>query len=205
MPATRILLLRHGQSEWNALGRWQGQADPPLSAVGRQQAFAAARAVGVVDAVVASDLERARDTALIIAESIGVGPVVLEPALRERHAGEWSGLTRVEIAAGWPGFLDDGRRPSGWEPDADLVRRVVPALGRIAALAPGGVVLAVTHGGVVYALEAHLGITDGGHLANVAGRAVDLRIDPDGDRLTAGDRVLLVDPGEVPVTVPREI
>ncbi len=59
MPS-RLLLVRHGQSEWNAAGRWQGQADPPLTDLGRAQARAAARAIGGVDAVFASDLQRAR-------------------------------------------------------------------------------------------------------------------------------------------------
>src|SRR5687767_11323336 len=96
MP-TRVLLVRHGQSEWNATGRWQGQADPPLTDLGRRQARSAAAALGTVDAVFASDLQRASETALIIAGELGVGPVVVDPDLRERDAGEWSGLTRVEI------------------------------------------------------------------------------------------------------------
>src|SRR3546814_7398309 len=74
----RVLLVRHGQSEWNATGRWQGQADPPLTDLGRAQAHHAARSLGVVDAIVASDLQRAADTALIISGALGVGPVVLE-------------------------------------------------------------------------------------------------------------------------------
>ena len=103
---TRVLLIRHGQSEWNADGRWQGQADPPLTDLGRHQALHAARNLGTVDAIVASDLQRASETALIIADALGVGPVVLEPGLRERDAGEWSGLTRAEIERDWPGYLD---------------------------------------------------------------------------------------------------
>lgn len=102
---TRLLLIRHGQSEWNADGRWQGQADPPLTDLGRAQARHAARSLGVVDAIVASDLQRAAETAAIIAEELGVGPLVLEPGLRERDAGEWSGLTRAEIERDWPGYL----------------------------------------------------------------------------------------------------
>lgn len=201
MAATSILLLRHGQSEWNAMGRWQGQADPPLSPVGRAQAVAASRSVGVLDAIVASDLARAWDTALVIADAVGVGPVVLDAALRERDAGEWSGLTRAEIHDGWPGYLDGGGRPPGWESDDALLARVLPALTRIAALAPGGTVLAVTHGGVVYALEAHLGLPGAGRLANVAGRTVHV----DGGRVTPGERVLLVDGDDAPVTVPGAI
>src|SRR4249919_1885580 len=96
---TRVLLARHGQSEWNSAGRWQGQADPPLSALGRKQAIHAAERIGAVDAIIASDLQRAAETAFIIAEAIGVGPVITEPQLRERNVGEWSGLTRDEIEA----------------------------------------------------------------------------------------------------------
>ncbi len=103
---TRLLLIRHGQSEWNADGRWQGQADPPLTDLGRHQARHAARNLGGGEAIVASDLQRASATALIISAELGVGPVVLEPDLRERDAGEWSGLTRVEIERDWPGYLD---------------------------------------------------------------------------------------------------
>ena len=109
VPPTRVLLVRHGQSEWNAEGRWQGQADPPLTDLGRLQAREAAGALGTVDAVWASDLQRAVETATVIADQLGVGPVVVDPDLRERDAGEFSGLTRPEIAARFPGYLDDGR------------------------------------------------------------------------------------------------
>src|SRR5262245_20577361 len=61
MP-TRILLVRHGQSEWNAAGRWQGQQDPPLTELGRRQARAAAETIGAIEAVFASDLQRALET-----------------------------------------------------------------------------------------------------------------------------------------------
>jgi len=109
---TRALLTRHGQSEWNALGRWQGQADPPLSDLGRRQAHEAARSLGTVDGIWASDLQRAAETAVIIGDDMGVGPVVLDADLRERDAGEWTGLTRAEIERRYPGFLPDGRRPA---------------------------------------------------------------------------------------------
>src|SRR3954452_11777953 len=83
MLMARLLLVRHGQSEWNAVGRWQGQADPPLTELGRAQARAAARAIGELDAVFSSDLRRARETAEVIAECIGVGPVISDAGLRE--------------------------------------------------------------------------------------------------------------------------
>ena len=154
---TRVLLVRHGQSEWNASGRWQGQADPPLTNHGRLQAQEAANSLGALDAVWASDLQRAAETALTIATALGVGPVVVDEDLRERDAGEWSGLTRAEIEERFPGYLADHRRPPGWESDEDLLARALRALRRIGAEVPGGDVLAVTHGGLIYTVEGHLG------------------------------------------------
>jgi probable phosphoglycerate mutase len=195
---TRVLLVRHGQSEWNAIGRWQGQADPPLSDLGRRQAREAARAVGAVDAVWSSDLQRAAETAAIVAADVGVGPVVLDPDLRERDAGEYSGLTRAEIEQRFPGYLAAHRRPPGWEPDEHLLGRALRALRRIAQEVPGGDVLVVTHGGLVYTIEDHLG-ADHGRLANAEGRWLDIA----GDRLRLGERILLADPDDL--TVPGQI
>jgi probable phosphoglycerate mutase len=210
---SRVLLVRHGQSEWNAAGRWQGQADPPLSDLGRAQAASAARSLGALDAIYASDLQRAAETAAIISGALGVGPVILDPDLRERDAGEWSGLTREEIHERYPGHLPDDRhrafapdsngdprRPPGWEADDVLRTRVLRALVRIHDAVPDGDVLAVTHGGVIYVVEDHLGETFH-RLANGAGRWVEL----DGDKLRLGDRVLLVNDDGTPVTVPNQL
>jgi broad specificity phosphatase PhoE len=199
-PTTRALLLRHGQSEWNAVGRWQGQADPPLSDLGRRQAWEAARAIGAVDAIYASDLQRAAETAAIIAGEIGVGPVILDPDLRERDAGEYSGLTRAEIEERFPGYLDDHRRPPGWEPDEHLLARALRALARMARDVPGADVLVVTHGGLVYTIEGHLG-TEFSRLANAEGRWVE--IDSRTGRLRLGERILLADPDDL--TVPGQL
>jgi broad specificity phosphatase PhoE len=199
-PTTRALLLRHGQSEWNAVGRWQGQADPPLSDLGRRQAWEAARAIGVVDAIYASDLQRAAETAAIIAGEIGVGPVILDPDLRERDAGKYSGLTRAEIEERFPGYLDDHRRPPGWEPDEHLLARALRALARMARDVPGADVLVVTHGGLVYTIEGHLG-TEFSRLANAEGRWVE--IDSRTGRLRLGERILLADPDDL--TVPGQL
>jgi probable phosphoglycerate mutase len=210
MP-TRVLLVRHGQSEWNALGRWQGQADPPLTDLGRAQARAAAHSVPQVDAVYASDLQRARTTAEIIATEIGVGPVVLDPDLRERDAGEWSGLTRDEIHDRYPGYLPDDRhrafapgggkpkRPPGWESDGSLFTRALRALATIDR-SGAGEVLAVTHGGLIYVIEGRLG-EPFGRLANGEGRWVTV----DGEALHLGERVLLVNDDGTPVTVPNQL
>jgi broad specificity phosphatase PhoE len=195
---TRILLVRHGQSEWNAAGRWQGQADPPLSDLGRLQAREASRALGPVDAIWSSDLQRAAETAIIIGDQIGVGPVVVDNRLRERDAGEWTGLTRAQIEQRNPGFLADGNRPPGWEPDRDLLGRAGAALASIAGAALGGDVLVVTHAGVVFAVERHLGAQHT-RLANTEGRWVTLA----GDELRLGDRVVLAEPDDV--TVPGQM
>ncbi|MEO9223936.1 MAG: histidine phosphatase family protein [Acidimicrobiales bacterium] len=214
---TNVLLVRHGQSVWNATGRWQGQADPELSDLGRVQAASATAAIGNVDLVVASDLVRASETAEIIAEQLGIGPVVLDPDLRERDAGEWSGLTRPEIHERYPGYLPDdpqtilhggssdpletaGRRPPGWEDDASLTMRALRALRRMHAASPGGAVLAVTHGGVVMALERDLGVP-AGKLANLGARWVTI----DDAGFWAGERVELLATDTVPVTTPDAI
>ncbi len=209
---SRVLLVRHGQSEWNAQGRWQGQADPPLTDAGRAQARAVARAIGGVDAIFSSDLRRAAETAQIVSDALGVGPVIVDPALRERDAGAWSGLTRDEIRERFPGYLPDDhhrvfapsrtvpRRPPGWEPDGSVLDRALAALGRIHAVVGDGDALAVTHGGVIYVLEDHLG-EPFARLANGGGRWFEV----DGERVTLGERILLVDDDGAPVTVPTEI
>jgi broad specificity phosphatase PhoE len=193
---SRILLLRHGQSTWNAERRWQGWADPSLSDVGRAQArrVVAALLDAGIDAVVASDLARARETAAIVADGLGLGDVEIEPGLRERNVGAWSGLTSEEIEAKWPGQLDAWRGgtlaviPDG---EGDISERVAAAVMRVLLSHPGGTVLAVTHGGVIRSMEQHLGVARS-NVKNVGGRWVSL--DGDGQML-AGDVVVLHEPG----------
>ena len=195
---TRLLLIRHGQSTWNAAGRWQGQADPPLTEVGRRQAWEACTAIGAVDAVFSSTLERARTTAEIVSDTIGVGPVVSLEGLVERHAGEWQGLTRDEIEMQYPGFLAENRRPPGWECDQSLRDRAIDALHRIAVAVGHGDAVVVTHGGLIYALEGHLG-RPFERLANLGARWLEI----DGDEVVLGDRVDLL--GGLDVTSPDQI
>lgn len=191
----RVLIVRHGQSEWNALGRWQGQADPPLTELGLHQAAHAAQHVGAVDAVVASDLERSRTTAEIVAELIGIGPVLVEPGFRERDAGEWQGLTKAEIAEAWPGYLDDRRRPPGFEADEAFQERIFTGLDRVRGLVPDGDVLVVAHAGVIYQVESVLG-ADFQRLPNLGGRWIEAEAD---GPWRLGERVVLVDPDEITV------
>lgn len=195
---TRLLLVRHGQSEWNAEGRWQGQADPPLSPLGEEQARSAIGQLDGIDAVYASDLVRASRTAEIVAGELGV-EVVVDARLRERHAGEWQGHTRAEIEVAWPGYLAAGERPPGWEHDDVVIERALEACASIAGAHPDGMVLLVTHGGVVRSLERHLGDLDDQLLPNLGGRWLV----HDGEDFRLGDRVLLIE--GVAVTRPQQI
>ena len=188
----RVLIVRHGQSEWNALGRWHGQADPPLTEVGLHQAAHAAQHVGAVDAVVASNLERARTTAEIVAELIGIGPVLVDPGFGERDAGEWEGLTKDEIADAWPGYLEDRRRPPGFEPDEAFQERIFAALDRVRRQVPHGDVFVVAHAGVIYQVESVLG-SSFATLPNLGGRWVEAEGE---GPWRLGERVVLVDPDE---------
>ena len=221
-PATRVLLVRHGQSEWNLTGRWQGQTDPSLTDLGRRQAYSAARSLGTVDAIWSSDLQRAAETAAIISGELGVGPVVLDYDLRERDAGEWQGLTRAEIDEQYPGYLEpppdvsgEGwvpRRPPGWEPDDKLMVRLRRALLRIRREVGPGEVLVVTHAGMLFLMERSLGADDD-RLANLDGRWIDLGDGADGadgadiphvsDIARLGDRINLLAPDEI--TIPGQI
>jgi broad specificity phosphatase PhoE len=156
---TTVFLARHGQSDWNAAGRWQGHADRPLTALGLRQAADLAEALAAVtlDAVYSSDLRRARETAEAVAEPRGLAVVVF-PELREVDVGSWSGLTRAEAKERFPRefrrWADGGH---GWEDGETYERmaeRVVEAVLRIAAGHDGGTLLVVAHGGPIRALHA---------------------------------------------------
>lgn len=185
--ATEILVIRHGQSTWNEERRWQGQADPPLSEFGRSQAIAAAVVIGRVDVIVSSPQLRALETAQIMAEMVGVGPVEVFDDLRERSAGVWSGLTRIEIDQRWPGWVDGDQRPEGWEPDDQFYPRVINVFDEIAEKFEEATLLAISHGGVIISLEQQLGVNEG-RIPNLHGRMVRGRA---GD-LEGGDRLQLI-------------
>ena len=189
-PVTRLLALRHGESEWNAVGRWQGQADPPLTEAGLLQAVAAGQQLGTFDAVWASTLQRAAYTAAIISEAIGVGPVQTHPGLMEAAFGPWQGLTVAEIEAGWPGYLADHRRPDGAEPPDVVVARAVAAFADIAAQSPGGEVLVVSHAGLIRTLCRALGGLDV-RFPNLSGAWFMVHAD---GQVVVGEQVQLVEP-----------
>jgi broad specificity phosphatase PhoE len=136
---------------------------------------------------VSSPLRRAHRTAEILGDELGLGPVEVTPELIERAVGPWSGLTFEEIEAGWPGALDRRDWPEGFEDDDTLLARALSAIDRLAARFPEGDILAVTHGGVLHALERHAGLVRG-RFPNLSGRWVTMT---DG-RLRLGDRLDLV-------------
>ena len=200
MDATDLLVVRHGQSEWNAIGRWQGHADPALSELGRRQAAVAAGSIGAVDGIISSDLLRAAETAAIIAQQLGVGPVMIDERLRERDVGEWTGLTRIEIDKRWPGWIDDLRRPEGFEEVDSVLLRVLEAFTAIREESPRGSLLVVTHGGVIRSLARSHGLDDI-PVANLAG--ITMRISESGQAI--GERLALLDGRTVTVTQNDEL
>jgi broad specificity phosphatase PhoE len=153
---TTILLARHGETDWNREGRFQGHADPPLNELGRTQAVALGVELSGVElaAIYSSPLRRALETAELIGAPRGVEPIAVE-ALREIDVGSWQGLTRAEIEACFPEqftrWLDYDQ---GWEDGErydELGRRVVAALLELAAAHDGERILVVTHGGPIRA------------------------------------------------------
>ncbi len=202
----RLLLARHGQSTWNADGRWQGRADPPLSELGERQAadvvvvlHGRAAKRRSVDRIWASSLRRARSTAEIIGAGLGLD-VAVDHRLQEVDAGEWTGLTRAQIEVEWPGYLADHRRPPGFETHEHLVARALEAVHEIAAAVGDETVLVVTHGGLIGAVERHLEAA-WERTPNLGAREVLVR----GGGLELGERFLLLDPDDVEVTTPNQV
>lgn len=150
---TRLLLIRHGQTDWNLEGRYQGQSDPPLNRAGRRQAAAVARQLAdqPIEAIYASDLERAAETARIIAAATGL-EVCLRRELREINQGEWEGMLFGDIQTRYNELWEARRhdpthaRPPGGESVAELAERIWGMLDEIACAHPDGRVAVVSHG-----------------------------------------------------------
>ncbi len=158
MAATTIVLVRHGETDWNRDGRIQGKTDVPLNDRGREQARALAGelAGSSFDAVYSSDLSRARETAEILAAAIRL-PVVVDPALRELDFGLWEGLTGEEVRERWPEMYERWATVGldahdGGESHEELSARVLGAVRRLAVIHDGGEILLVAHGGPLRAL-----------------------------------------------------
>ena len=195
-PATRILVLRHGQSEWNALGKWQGQADVPLTEAGREQAYRAAELLGQFDLIAASDLQRAHETASIISHVLGIGPVIVDERLRETHVGEWEGLTHDDIERDYPGYLAAHKRPPSFETEESLIARFTAAITDVALQCPGGEALCVAHAGVIRVMRRALGVDDP-RIPNLGGCHFIITPQSGRDTLRAGDIVDLIEHGPV--------
>jgi probable phosphoglycerate mutase len=145
--SVRLVLWRHGQTQWNAERRFQGQTDIPLDDVGQQQAERAARLLAALQpsAIFSSDLIRATATAAPLARLTGL-TVTLDKDLRERYGGLWEGLTDADIRTRYPVEHSQWRPPEG-ETSTAVAERAVAAMERIAdTLTPGTLAVVVSHG-----------------------------------------------------------
>jgi probable phosphoglycerate mutase len=158
------VLWRHGQTEWNAQHRFQGQTDIPLDETGTGQAEYAARRLATLrpDALFASDLSRAQQTAAPLARLTGL-PVTPDKDLRERFGGDWEGLSDAEIREHYPAERLTWNPPNG-EASQAVADRVAGALGRIAdALTDGQLAVVVGHGAALrLGIERVLGLDPSG-------------------------------------------
>lgn len=162
---TKLLLVRHGVTEWNRDGRAQGMADIDLDEEGRRQADAVAATMASfdIDAVFSSDLKRAVHTAEPIAERHGL-EVVQDADFREVDQGEWTGLTTEEIRRRWPDLWGPARhhsaRPGGESP-GQVRSRMLRGIARVAREHRDGTVVIVSHGAAIRWLSAEaLGYDD---------------------------------------------
>ena len=150
-----LWLVRHGQTDWNLTGRWQGQSPdaPSLNEAGRKQALILLDQLKNVhlSAIYSSDLARSQQTAELIANHLGLG-VNLESRLREMHLGKWEGMLSDEIKSQYPQELAEracnplhARTPCG-ESAMQVARRVIPAVDEIGKMHHDKPVLIVAHG-----------------------------------------------------------
>ncbi|WP_274651631.1 histidine phosphatase family protein [Paenibacillus humicola] len=147
----KIGLIRHGKTDWNALGKIQGQTDTPLNAEGIAQAKALAERLSrdslKWDAVVSSDLKRAYETARIIAAKLDIPLWPADSRIRERYFGEVEGTTEEERLARWG--ADWRQSSSGQERDDEVRSRAMAFIEEMAGLHPGANLLVVSHGSLL--------------------------------------------------------
>ena len=162
MTLRRLILLRHGQTDYNVTGRMQGHLDSVLTAVGHEQAATAAPVLAALepDRVVSSDLQRAVDTAEVVGAACGLA-VKFDARLRETHLGDWQGCTVPEIDVDYPGAIaawrsDPTWAPPGGESRVDVVARSRPVVDELdvefADSDGPSTVLLVAHGGLIAGL-----------------------------------------------------
>jgi glucosyl-3-phosphoglycerate phosphatase len=170
MKTRRLVMLRHGQTEFNVGSRMQGQLDTELSEVGRAQAAGAAEALAKRQPllIVSSDLRRAYDTAVVLGERAGLR-VQVDDRLRETHLGDWQGMTHAQIDAAAPGARLAWREDASWAPHGgesrvDVAARSLPLVAELlrdesewgALDEAARPVVLVAHGGLIAALTAAL-------------------------------------------------
>ncbi|MFC4942228.1 histidine phosphatase family protein [Pseudonocardia sp. GCM10023141] len=165
MTMRRLVLLRHGQTDYNVQGRMQGHIDSVLTEAGREQAVAVAPAIGRLTPglLISSDLQRAIDTADLVGSSTSL-PVKLDARLRETHLGEWQGRTVADIEEQWPGAIATWRSDPSWAPPGgesrlEVVRRSRPVVEEIDDELAGDddtTVVLVAHGGLIAGLVSAL-------------------------------------------------
>ncbi|MHA6618473.1 histidine phosphatase family protein [Pseudonocardia sp. DLS-67] len=162
MSLRRVVLLRHGQTDYNVNGRMQGHLDSLLTETGVEQASAVAPEIARLapDRLISSDLRRAVDTADLVAAACG-RPVKLDARLRETHLGEWQGRTVAEIEDAWPGAIAAWRSDPAWAPPGgesriEVVRRSLPVVEELddeyGSSEPEITVVLVAHGGLIAGL-----------------------------------------------------
>jgi glucosyl-3-phosphoglycerate phosphatase len=170
MKTRRLVMLRHGQTDFNLGSRMQGQLDTELTEVGRAQASAAAEVLAKRQPllIVSSDLRRAYDTAVALGERTGL-LVQVDSRLRETHLGDWQGMTHAEVDAAAPGARQEWREDASWTPHGgesrvDVAARSLPLVADLlrresewgAIDEPARPVVLVAHGGLIAALTAAL-------------------------------------------------
>ena len=167
---THLLLVRHGQTDWNSQGRFMGHSDISLNEIGRRQAADLAQRLAgqAIDLIFTSDLQRALETAAIIGRRVGA-EIQADSRLREMHFGLIEGLTFDQAQARYPetvaGWLEDrDKPPQGGEPYAAFSRRVASFLEMLPAAYPDETILVVSHGGPIREmLRLALGLPPEGH------------------------------------------
>ena len=158
----RVILIRHGQTEWNLLQKYQGQTDIPLTDLGRTQAQRAGEYLAsneTIEALYCSDLSRTRETAEIVGKAVGLHPSC-DARLREISFGVWEGLTFTEVYEKYPEDFDHWHKDAfktkvpGAESFEQVMNRAMEAIKEIMAKHKGikGTIAIVTHGGVIKAI-----------------------------------------------------
>jgi len=157
-----LILLRHGETEWNLTGRMQGVSDTKLTDVGLDQAHDAVAKMPIFSQIWSSPLQRARLTAQIIADAQGTTYTV-DDRLIERSWGEWEGMLPAEVDRRWPGWRAEGRKPPGYEQDKSVYMRFQAWLTDLPLDRDPKPIAAVTHGGFMSAVVRVLGGNDTGY------------------------------------------